>query len=83
MCIKKVSSLTGYRIELEFDPDKENVREYLAGLRDAGMELEQINPINMASIAEQDPAGITANVKDVIALMQYLVGLRDSNLNIK
>jgi len=52
--------------------------QYLAGIRDVGLEGEKVNVINMASILNSDKP----NVKDVIALMQYLVGIRDERLNL-
>jgi hypothetical protein len=54
---------------------------YLAGLRNAGADLGQVNLIDMASIVGQEAEStvIKTSVKDVIALMQYLVQLRDVN----
>jgi hypothetical protein len=48
-------------------------------LKDAGTDLGQVNPINMASIVGQDAGStvIKSSVKDIIALMQYLVNMRD------
>jgi hypothetical protein len=48
-------------------------------LKDAGTDLGQVNPINMASIVGQDAGStvIKSSVKDIIALMQYLVNIRD------
>lgn len=53
--------------------------QYLAGIRNAGIDLGQVNPVNMASIAGSDAgsAAVKPSVNDVIALMQYLVHLRD------
>ncbi|MFZ3130766.1 MAG: hypothetical protein WA125_06600 [Desulfosporosinus sp.] len=53
--------------------------QYLAGLKNAGTDLGQVNPINMASIIGQDAGStvIKSSVKDIIALMQYLVNMRD------
>lgn len=53
--------------------------QYLAGLKSAGSDLGQVNPVNMASVAGPDASTsvIKPSVKDVIALMQYLVQLRD------
>lgn len=58
--------------------------QYLAGLRTAGTDVDQVNPVNMASIVEQDPEAeaVTAEVKDVIALMQYLVEKRDDYFSV-
>ncbi|MFZ3131136.1 MAG: immunoglobulin-like domain-containing protein [Desulfosporosinus sp.] len=57
--------------------------QYLAGLRNAGVDLGQVNLINMASIVGQEAEStvIKPSVKDIIALMQYLVQLRDVNFN--
>ena len=53
--------------------------QYLAKLQDES----QINVVNMASILPLQTGAncIKPSVKDVIALMQYLVGSRDSNFN--
>ncbi|MHB8124584.1 MAG: RCC1 domain-containing protein [Desulfitobacteriaceae bacterium] len=55
--------------------------QYLAGLRKAGFDSDQVNLVNMAAIigSGASGAGLKPSVKDVIALMQYIVGLRDSN----
>lgn len=53
--------------------------QYLAGLRGAGMEPDQVNLINMASITGPNVGSsiIKPNIKNVISLMQYLANLRD------
>ena len=58
--------------------------QYLAGLKNDGSDLGQVNPINMASIVGQGSGTsvIKPSIKDVIALMQYLVQLRDSNFEL-
>jgi len=58
--------------------------QYLAGLRNAGADLEQVNLINMASILPPEPVSgvLRPSIKDVIVLMQYLVGLRDDSFQL-
>ncbi|MFZ3132732.1 MAG: leucine-rich repeat domain-containing protein [Desulfosporosinus sp.] len=58
--------------------------QYLAGLKEIGSESGQINVINMASILqpEEGATGIKPSVKDVIALIQKLVGLRDDSFQL-
>lgn len=58
--------------------------QYLAGLRDAGFGVGQVNMVNMASIVvpEQNNQVFKPNVKDIIALLQYLVDERDANFSI-
>jgi len=51
--------------------------QYLAGLKNVGTDSDQVNLINMASIVGADTGIVKPNVKDIIALMQYLVQLRD------
>ncbi len=55
--------------------------QYLAKIIDAGFAQGEVNVINMASILlpEAGATIIKPSVKDVIALMQKLVGLRDDN----
>ena len=58
--------------------------QYLAKLRDIGVNLGKVNVINMASILPPD-SGVTIikpRVQDVIALMQKLVGLRDDSFQL-
>ncbi len=58
--------------------------QYLAGLRVAGLNSGDINPLNMASILPPNLGEkvVKPDIKDVIALMQYLVGLRDSSFQL-
>lgn len=58
--------------------------QFLAGLRDAGTADGQVNLINMSSILLPDEGAktIQPSVKDVIALMQYLLEMRDANFNV-
>ena len=68
--------------ELEAEPKIEDAvagLQFLAGLRNAGLSLGEVNLINMASILEPGLSTkvIKPNVKNVIALMQYLAELRD------
>lgn len=53
--------------------------QYLANTNLAGFENNQVNLVNMASSLslEINEQGLTPNVKDVISLLQYLVGLRN------
>ena len=55
--------------------------QYLANLRNIGLNPGEVNVINMASILppEAVTTGIKPSVKDVIALLQKIVGLRDDN----
>ena len=55
--------------------------QYLAKLVDAGLNTGEVNVINMASILPPEVGStvIKPNVKDIIALMQKLVGLRDDS----
>lgn len=58
--------------------------QYLASIRQKGLEVGNVNIINMASIhSSTTNAQEQADVKDVIALMQYLVHLRDDSFNQK
>ena len=58
--------------------------QYLAGLREAGTDVGQVNTINMASILPPLTGSKSnqPNVKDIIALMQYLAGLRDDSFQL-
>lgn len=58
--------------------------QYLANLLEAGQDLGQVNVINMASILppQVGATGIKPSVKDVIALMQKLVGLRNDSFQL-
>jgi|GEM_PF-1880223 len=58
--------------------------QYLAGICNAGLGTGEVNTVNMASILppESGAKTITPSVKNVIALMQYLVGLRDSSFQL-
>lgn len=58
--------------------------QYLANLRSSGFDSDQVNLINMASIIAGDNQGdvVTADIKDIIALLQKLVGLRDDSFSV-
>ena len=58
--------------------------QYLAKLVDAGLDPSEVNVINMASILPPEAGAtiIKPNVKDIIALMQKLVGLRDDSFQL-
>lgn len=58
--------------------------QYLAGFKNVGTDVGEVNPINMASIAGPDASStvIKPSVKDIIALMQYVVQLRNANFMI-
>ena len=53
--------------------------QYLAQIRAAGNGEDEINVVNMASILPPalDTVGVKPNVKDIVALLQYLVNSRD------
>ncbi len=55
--------------------------QFLAKSRDIGLNPGEVNVINMASILPSEPGAtnIRPSVKDVIALLQKLVGLRNDN----
>lgn len=57
--------------------------QYLAGMREAGLGDKEVNLVNMSSliIPGADTKIIKPNVKDIIALMQYISELRDDNFN--
>lgn len=57
---------------------------YLASLMNSGTEVGKINVINMASLVplEADATGIRPSVKDIVVLMQKLVGLRDESFQL-
>jgi|GEM_PF-5528342 len=59
--------------------------QYLARLKNPGPASEDVNLVNMASINESgiNPNSAKANIKDIIALMQYSVDLRDEYFNLK
>lgn len=58
--------------------------QYLAELRDLGFEHGKVNVINMSSILPPETGNISIkpSIKDVIALMQKLVGLRDDSFQL-
>ncbi|HBV85089.1 MAG TPA: hypothetical protein DEF42_00100 [Desulfosporosinus sp.] len=56
--------------------------QYIANLRTLGFEDLQVNLINMAAIVEDDPGIAVPNVKDIIALLQYLVEKRDPSFSV-
>jgi len=58
--------------------------QYLAKIVGFGTDTGEVNVINMSSIIppEEGATSIKPNVKDVIALMQYLVGLRDDTFQL-
>lgn len=58
--------------------------QYLAKIVDPGTDTGKVNVINMASILppEAGSTSIKPSVKDVIALMQKLVGLRDGTFQL-
>ena len=58
--------------------------QYLSKLRGAGWEEGEVNVVNMASILPPvvDQKTIIPNVKDVIALLQYLVGKRNGSFQL-
>ncbi len=58
--------------------------QYLAKLIDAGTDTGKVNVINMASILPPDSGAtsIKPSVKDIVALLQKLVGLRDDTFRI-
>lgn len=58
---------------------------YLAGTKNTGNSNGTINLINMAFItSEPDNNKLNKpNIKSAIALMQYLAGIRDGNMNLK
>ncbi len=58
--------------------------QYLAKIVDAGLDQGKVNVVNMASIVLPE-AGVTSikpSVKDVMALLQYLVKLRDEHFRL-
>lgn len=58
--------------------------QYLAKMVDSGTDTGKVNVINMASIVPPEAGAnvIKPSVKDVIALIQYLVGLRDESFQL-
>lgn len=59
--------------------------QYLAKLADAGLEQGKVNVVNMASIRgpEEGELALKPSIKNIISLMQYLVGMRDPYFNLK
>ncbi|MBC2722189.1 MAG: YbhB/YbcL family Raf kinase inhibitor-like protein, partial [Desulfosporosinus sp.] len=51
--------------------------QYLANRRSVGLGPNYVNPVNMASIIETQNTIANPSVKDIIALLQYTVNLRD------
>jgi hypothetical protein len=58
--------------------------QFLAGLRQVGVERTQVNPVNMASSlpVEQLVQPVQPGLANVVALMQYLAGLRDAGFQL-
>ena len=54
-------------------------------MRSAGFEDNQVNIVNMASSLSLgiNGQGLTPNIKDVIALLQYLVKLRNNHFELE
>jgi len=59
--------------------------QYLAKLKNPGLDAGDVNLVNMASIYESaaNAGAAKANIKDIISLMQYSVDLRDQHFNLK
>ena len=59
--------------------------QYLAEMRSAGFGDNQVNIVNMASSLSLgiNGQGLTPNIKDVIALLQYLVKLRNNHFELE
>ncbi|MBC2727213.1 MAG: Ig-like domain-containing protein, partial [Desulfosporosinus sp.] len=73
------------RNEFAEDPGIEDALaglQYLANIRKAGPGGTEVNLVNLASIYAQEGTdqGIKANIKDIITLMQYVVGNRNEYL---
>ncbi len=58
--------------------------QYLAGSRNIGLNQGEVNLINMASILPPEVGATTIrpSVRDIVALMQKLVGLRDDSFQL-
>ena len=58
--------------------------KYLSNIIDVGSSPGQVNVVNMASILvpEEEATSLKPSIKDIIALMQKLVGLRDENFQL-